>query len=57
MSFEVDGAKNMKLLCVSQSNGQDDSVLGKTTVKVQKHNFNFSVCLFTTKTQRSDAPT
>ncbi|KAK2863099.1 hypothetical protein Q5P01_002632 [Channa striata] len=34
LSFQVDGAKNMRVLCVSQSDGQDDSVLGKTTLKL-----------------------
>ncbi|XP_029942762.1 breakpoint cluster region protein isoform X3 [Salarias fasciatus] len=34
LSFQVDGAQSLKLLCVSQSDGQDDAVLGKTTVKL-----------------------
>lgn len=42
LSFEVDGAKSMKVLCVAQSDGQD-SVLGKTSVEVQKQTFSFSI--------------
>ncbi|MEQ2160602.1 hypothetical protein GOODEAATRI_000970 [Goodea atripinnis] len=33
LSFQVDGAQKMMVLCVSQSDGQDDTVLGKTTVQ------------------------
>ncbi|XP_026209151.1 active breakpoint cluster region-related protein isoform X2 [Anabas testudineus] len=32
LSFQVDGAQNMRLLCVSQSDGQDDTVLGKASL-------------------------
>ncbi|XP_047439708.1 breakpoint cluster region protein isoform X2 [Mugil cephalus] len=35
LSFQVDGARKMKVLCVSQSDGQDDAVLGKTTVGLE----------------------
>ncbi|XP_037530417.1 active breakpoint cluster region-related protein [Nematolebias whitei] len=35
LSFEVDGAKSMKVLCVAQSDGQEDSVLGKTSVELE----------------------
>lgn len=34
LSFKVDGAQHMKVLCVSQSDGQDDTVLGKACVQV-----------------------
>nr|XP_015802359.2 breakpoint cluster region protein isoform X1 [Nothobranchius furzeri] len=35
LTFHVDGAHNMKVLCVSQNEGQNDTVLGKTTVKLE----------------------
>ncbi|XP_008319526.2 active breakpoint cluster region-related protein [Cynoglossus semilaevis] len=35
LTFQVDGAQNLRLLCVSQSDGQDDTVLGKTTLKLE----------------------
>ncbi|CAG5929196.1 unnamed protein product [Menidia menidia] len=35
LSFQVDGAQNMRVLCVSQSDGQDDSILGKNTMKLE----------------------
>ncbi|MED6269584.1 hypothetical protein CHARACLAT_000927 [Characodon lateralis] len=35
LSFQVDGAQKMMVLCVSQSDGQDDTVLGKTTVQLE----------------------
>lgn len=34
LSFQVDGARNMKVLCVAQSDGQDDTVMGKASVQV-----------------------
>ncbi|XP_072232517.1 active breakpoint cluster region-related protein [Leuresthes tenuis] len=35
LSFQVDGAQNMKVLCVSQSDGQEETVLGRNTVKLE----------------------
>nr|XP_043877733.1 active breakpoint cluster region-related protein isoform X3 [Solea senegalensis] len=35
LSFQVDGAQNLRLLCVSQSDRRDDTVLGKTTFKLE----------------------
>ncbi|XP_041842653.1 active breakpoint cluster region-related protein isoform X2 [Melanotaenia boesemani] len=35
LSFQVDGAQSMKVLCVSQSDTEEDTVLGKTTVKLE----------------------
>ncbi|XP_011485830.1 active breakpoint cluster region-related protein isoform X1 [Oryzias latipes] len=35
LSFQVDGAQSMRLVCVSQMNEQDDTVLGKTTVELE----------------------
>ncbi|KAG7243436.1 hypothetical protein INR49_011893 [Caranx melampygus] len=35
LSFQVDGAQNLRVLCVSQSDGHDDVVLGKTTLKLE----------------------
>ncbi|CAN9509623.1 unnamed protein product [Ophioblennius macclurei] len=40
LSFQVDGAQNLRVLCVSQSEGQDDAVLGKTTVKLDSATLN-----------------
>ncbi|XP_069563754.1 active breakpoint cluster region-related protein [Brachyistius frenatus] len=40
LCFLVDGAQNMRVLCVSQSNEQDDAVLGKTTVKLDSKTLN-----------------
>uniref|UniRef100_A0A3P9D496 Si:dkey-33c9.6 n=1 Tax=Maylandia zebra TaxID=106582 RepID=A0A3P9D496_9CICH len=40
LSFQVDGAQNLRVLCVSQSNGQDDTVLGKNTVKLDSKTLN-----------------
>ncbi|XP_067380412.1 active breakpoint cluster region-related protein isoform X2 [Channa argus] len=40
LSFQVDGAQNMRVLCVSQSDGQDDTVLGKTTLKLDSKTLN-----------------
>uniref|UniRef100_A0A7N6A6R5 Uncharacterized protein n=1 Tax=Anabas testudineus TaxID=64144 RepID=A0A7N6A6R5_ANATE len=37
LSFQVDGAQNMRLLCVSQSDGQDDTVLGKASLWVARY--------------------
>ncbi len=31
----MDGAKDLRVLCVSQSDGRDDAVLGKASVKVK----------------------
>lgn len=36
LSFQVDGARQVKVLCVSQAEGQDDAVLGKTLVQVRR---------------------
>ncbi|KAM6908951.1 active breakpoint cluster region-related protein [Xenentodon cancila] len=35
LSFQVDGAQKMMVLCVSQSDEHEDTVLGKTTVKLE----------------------
>ncbi|KAM4536877.1 active breakpoint cluster region-related protein isoform 3-T3 [Odontesthes bonariensis] len=35
LSFQVDGAQSMKVLCVSQSDGQDETVLGRNAVKLE----------------------
>ncbi|XP_070711068.1 active breakpoint cluster region-related protein [Pempheris klunzingeri] len=35
LSFQVDGAQGLRVFCVSQSDGQDDTVLGKTSVKLE----------------------
>ncbi|XP_051799992.1 active breakpoint cluster region-related protein isoform X2 [Acanthochromis polyacanthus] len=40
LSFQVDGAQNMSVLCVSQSDGQNDTVLGRTTVKLESKTLN-----------------
>lgn len=34
LSFQVDGAQELRVLCVSQSDGRDGSVLGKASVKL-----------------------
>ncbi|XP_071371394.1 active breakpoint cluster region-related protein isoform X1 [Centroberyx affinis] len=34
LTFQVDGAQNLKVLCVSQSEGGEDAVLGKASVKL-----------------------
>ncbi|XP_056299074.1 active breakpoint cluster region-related protein isoform X2 [Pseudoliparis swirei] len=34
LCFQVDGAQELRLLCVSESDGQHDIVLGKTSVKL-----------------------
>ncbi|XP_018551974.1 active breakpoint cluster region-related protein isoform X1 [Lates calcarifer] len=35
LCFQVDGAQNLRVLCVGQSDGQDEAVLGKTTLKLE----------------------
>ncbi|XP_029382776.1 breakpoint cluster region protein isoform X1 [Echeneis naucrates] len=35
LSFQVDGAQNLRVLCVGQSDGQDDTVLGKSTLTLE----------------------
>ncbi|XP_035004267.2 active breakpoint cluster region-related protein isoform X3 [Hippoglossus stenolepis] len=35
LSFQVDGAQNLRVICVSQSDRQDDAVLGKTALKLE----------------------
>lgn len=37
LSLQVDGAQHLRVLCVSQSDGQDDVILGKTSVQVGNH--------------------
>ncbi|KAK9524773.1 hypothetical protein VZT92_017141 [Zoarces viviparus] len=34
LCFQVDGAQDLRVLCVSQSDGQDDTVLGKASLKL-----------------------
>ncbi|KAM9335239.1 active breakpoint cluster region-related protein [Symphorus nematophorus] len=34
LSLQVDGARQLRVLCVSQSDGQDEAVLGKTSVQL-----------------------
>nr|XP_046237451.1 active breakpoint cluster region-related protein isoform X2 [Scatophagus argus] len=40
LSFQVDGAQQMKVLCVSQSDGRDDAVLGKASVQLESKSLN-----------------
>ncbi|XP_067435872.1 breakpoint cluster region protein [Thunnus thynnus] len=40
LSLQVDEAQNLRLLCVSQSDGGDDAVLGKTSVKLESKTLN-----------------
>ncbi|XP_028284942.1 active breakpoint cluster region-related protein [Parambassis ranga] len=40
LTFQVDGAQSMKVLCVSQTDGRDDAVLGKTTVQLEAKTLN-----------------
>nr|XP_020467023.1 active breakpoint cluster region-related protein-like [Monopterus albus] len=40
LSFQVDGAQNMRVLCVSQSDQHHDTVLGKTTLKLESKSLN-----------------
>ncbi|XP_071315580.1 active breakpoint cluster region-related protein isoform X1 [Trachinotus anak] len=40
LSFQVDGAQKLQVLCVSQSDGQDDAVLGKTTLRLESKSLN-----------------
>lgn len=38
--LQVDGAQHLRVLCVSQCDGQDDALLGKTTVQVNPKSLN-----------------
>ncbi|KAE8279125.1 Breakpoint cluster region protein [Larimichthys crocea] len=40
LSFHVDGARDLKVLCVSQSDGQGDTVLGKASVQLDSQTLN-----------------
>ncbi|XP_028998885.1 active breakpoint cluster region-related protein [Betta splendens] len=40
LSFQVDGAQNMRVLCVSQSDQQDDTVLGKESLRLDAKSLN-----------------
>ncbi|XP_039996245.1 active breakpoint cluster region-related protein isoform X3 [Xiphias gladius] len=40
LSFQVDKAQNLRVLCVSQSDRQDDTVLGKTNLKLESKSLN-----------------
>ncbi|XP_028420237.1 active breakpoint cluster region-related protein isoform X5 [Perca flavescens] len=40
LSFQVDGAKHLRVFCVSQSDGKDDIVLGKASVKLESKTLN-----------------
>ncbi|XP_040887801.1 active breakpoint cluster region-related protein [Toxotes jaculatrix] len=40
LSFQVDGAQSLRVLCVSQSEKQDDTVLGKTTLRLDTNSLN-----------------
>ncbi|XP_070786126.1 active breakpoint cluster region-related protein isoform X2 [Enoplosus armatus] len=40
LSFQVDGAQDLRVLCVSQSDGQDDAVLGKASVMLESKTLN-----------------
>ncbi|TMS02309.1 Active breakpoint cluster region-related protein [Larimichthys crocea] len=40
LSFHVDGARDLKVLCVSQSDGQGDTVLGKASVQLDFQTLN-----------------
>ncbi|XP_041821379.1 breakpoint cluster region protein isoform X2 [Chelmon rostratus] len=40
LSFQVDGARDLRVLCVSQSDGQDDAVLGKASVQLESKTLN-----------------
>ncbi|XP_051284797.1 active breakpoint cluster region-related protein isoform X1 [Dicentrarchus labrax] len=40
LSLQVDGAQNLRVLCVSQSDGQDDTVLGKASVTLDSKTLN-----------------
>ncbi|XP_054457352.1 active breakpoint cluster region-related protein isoform X2 [Anoplopoma fimbria] len=40
LCFQVDGAQDLRVLCVSQSDGQDDTVLGKASVKLDSKTLN-----------------
>ncbi|KAF0021429.1 hypothetical protein F2P81_026318 [Scophthalmus maximus] len=37
VTLQVDGAQNLRLLCVSQSDGPEDAVLGKATFTVRTY--------------------
>ncbi|CAJ1086164.1 active breakpoint cluster region-related protein-like [Xyrichtys novacula] len=40
LSFQVDGAKELRVICVSQGDGQDDTVLGKAAVGLDANTLN-----------------
>ncbi|XP_068569434.1 active breakpoint cluster region-related protein isoform X2 [Cebidichthys violaceus] len=40
LCFQVDGAQDLRVLCVSQSDGQDNTVLGKASVKLDSKSLN-----------------
>ncbi|KAM6895181.1 active breakpoint cluster region-related protein isoform 1-T1 [Lycodopsis pacificus] len=40
LCFQVDGAQDLRVLCVSQSDGQDDTVLGKASLKLDSKALN-----------------
>ncbi|KAM7377269.1 hypothetical protein PAMA_013864 [Pampus argenteus] len=40
LTLKVDEAQNMRLLCVSQTDGRGDAVLGKTSVKLESKTLN-----------------
>ncbi|XP_076581250.1 active breakpoint cluster region-related protein isoform X2 [Chaetodon auriga] len=40
LSFQVDGTRNLRVLCVSQSDGQDETVLGKASVQLESKTLN-----------------
>ncbi|XP_020484909.2 active breakpoint cluster region-related protein [Labrus bergylta] len=40
LSFQVDGARELRVLCVSQSDGEGDTVLGKAAVKLESKSLN-----------------
>ncbi|XP_071062626.1 breakpoint cluster region protein isoform X1 [Pseudochaenichthys georgianus] len=40
LQFQVDAAQELRLLCVSQADGKNDTVLGKTSVKLESKTLN-----------------
>ncbi|XP_026174895.1 active breakpoint cluster region-related protein isoform X2 [Mastacembelus armatus] len=40
LSFQVEGAQNMRIVCVSQPDDQDDTVLGKMTLHLESKSLN-----------------
>ncbi|XP_070848817.1 active breakpoint cluster region-related protein isoform X2 [Chaetodon trifascialis] len=40
LSFQVDGARDLRVLCVSQSDGHDETVLGKASVQLESKTLN-----------------